>query len=93
MDAKGHGFRNAQRAVDTTAGLRVAEHDDARLLGEEATDEVVAHAPELAELLDRIVPFERRVLGRHRYSSSECPLSSAGVRQIESKTRRLLVGK
>jgi hypothetical protein len=42
------------------------EDDDAWFVQEEAPDEIGAHVPELRELVDREVTFERRIGRGHR---------------------------
>src|SRR5688572_28101443 len=51
--------------VDTLARSVLEKHHDARLVQEQAADEVIAHAPDRGQLVDRVMAFERGFLRLH----------------------------
>lgn len=62
VHAQGDRGRNAKCAIHTFARLLTTEDDDARLVNEQSTDKVVAHAPEVGQFFDGIVAFKRRLV-------------------------------
>jgi hypothetical protein len=58
-----HGLWYSNNSVRSFAGSMLEKDNDARLVEEEASHEVVAHTPSFSELVDRVMPFERRFLG------------------------------
>jgi hypothetical protein len=61
MDTRRYRFGDPQRAVDTPALSGMAEHQDARFVNKQAPDKVVAHGPELGQLVHGEMSFKRRL--------------------------------
>ena len=65
VDALRHRLGNSQRSIRASTWPVLEEHDDSWLVEEQPAHEVIAHAPELGQLVNGVVPFERSLLDAH----------------------------